>query len=194
MGENMANNIRKKTLFVTKLGVLAALSMVLAFLFHFPIIPAVSFLEYDPADIPIMLGTFALGPWAGLILTVIVSVIQGCTVSAASSWYGIVMHIIATGTYVLFAGLTYKHDKTKRGAILSLIFGVAAWVAVMIPANLFLTPVYLEVIVGLPAEAAKATVKSLLVPILIFNLIKSVLNSAVTFFTYKPLSGILHKQ
>ena len=50
-----------------------AISIVLVALIHFPIFPAVSFLEYDPADISILIGTFAFGPLAGCILTIVTS-------------------------------------------------------------------------------------------------------------------------
>lgn len=185
-------NINAKTLQIAKIGMLAAISIVLVLLIHFPVFPAVSFLEYDPADIPIILGTFAMGPAAGLILTIITSVIQGLTVSAASSWYGIVMHVIATGTYVIVAGLIYKKRKNRKTAIIALIAGILSWTLIMIPANLFLTPVYLQM-VGVPAEAALPTVKALLGWIILFNLVKTTINSVVTFLLYKRVSPLLHK-
>ena len=49
-----------KTLKVVKMGVMVAISVALVYLIHFPIFPVVSFLEYDPADIPILIGTFAI--------------------------------------------------------------------------------------------------------------------------------------
>jgi len=186
------NNVSKKTSDIAKLGILGAISIVLVALIHIPIFPAVSFLEYDPADVPILIATFAMGPLQGFLLTVVVCVIQGVTVSAASGIYGIVMHIISTGCYVLVAGNMYKHKKTKKNAIMSLICGVVTWVLVMIPANLLLTPIYLQAI-GLPPDAASATVKSLLGWIVLFNLIKSGINSVITFFLYKRVSPILHK-
>lgn len=73
-------NVRK----LTALGMLGAISLILVATVHFPIIPAAPFLEYDPADVPILIGTFAFGPVAGFLLTVVVSIIQGMTVSAAS--------------------------------------------------------------------------------------------------------------
>ena len=185
-------NVSKKTTYIAKIGVLAAVSVVLVWLIHIPVFPAVSFLEYDPADVPILLGTFALGPVAGIILTVIASVIQGVTVSAASSWYGIVMHVIATGAFVLTAGIIYKRNKTKKSAIIALVCGTLAMVLVMVPANLLLTPVYLQM-VGVPAEAALPTVKGLLGWIVLFNLIKAGLNSILTFLLYKRVSPLLHK-
>ena len=47
------------------MAMLAALSMVLVAAIHVPLIPVVSFLEYDPADIPILIATMAYGPVAG---------------------------------------------------------------------------------------------------------------------------------
>lgn len=48
---------------------------------------------------------------------IVVAVVQGLTVSAASGVYGIIMHIIATGTFVLVAGFLYQKHKTKKGAL-----------------------------------------------------------------------------
>jgi riboflavin transporter FmnP len=170
---------------VAKLGILTAIGVVLVYLVHFPIIPSVGFLQYDPADVPILLGTFAMGPVAGLLLTVAVAVIQGLTVSADSGLYGILMHIIATGTYVLVAGLIYKRKKTKKNALFALAMGVVSWVLIMIPANLIVTPVFMNTPVSVIVD--------ILPLIILFNLIKSVANSVLTFILYKRVSGILHR-
>lgn len=167
------------------MAMLAAISIVLVSLIHFMIIPALPFLEYDPADIPIMIGAFAFGPAAGLLLTAVASVIQGVTVSAASGAYGIIMHIIATGAYVLVAGYIYKKNKTKKGAVIALVAGTAVMVLVMMPANIFITPVFMG--------TTREVVISLLPLIALFNLIKAGLNSIVTFLLYKRISGFLHR-
>ena len=106
-------NEQNKTAKLSKMAMLAAISIVLVLLVHFPLIPAAAFLEYDPADIPIFIGTFAFGPVAGVILTVVVSVIQGLTVSAGGQIWGIIMHIIATGAFAIVAGNIYGKHKTN---------------------------------------------------------------------------------
>ena len=108
---------KEKTIRLAKMGMLVAISIVLVYFIHFPIFPAVAFLEYDPADIPILIGTFAFGPLAGILLTVVTSVVQGVTVSAASGVYGILMHIIATSVLVFVAGIIYKFNKTIHNKI-----------------------------------------------------------------------------
>lgn len=72
---------------LVSMAMLGAISIVLVSVVHFPLIPAAAFLEYDPADIPILIGTFAYGPLAGLLMTIVVSIIQGVTVSAQSGPY-----------------------------------------------------------------------------------------------------------
>ncbi len=173
-----------KTVRLAKMGMLVAVSIVLVYFVHFPIFPAVAFLEYDPADIPILMGTFAFGPLAGIMLTVVTSVVQGVTVSAASGAYGIIMHIIATSVLVLVAGIVYKKNKTKKGAITGLVLGTAAMVIVMIGANLIITPLFMGV--------KREIVWDLMPFIAGFNAIKAGINGFVTFLLYKRISGFLH--
>lgn len=175
-----------KTRKLTTMAMLIALSVVFVALLHFPIIPAAPFLEYDPADIPILIGTFLFGPLAGLAITVIASVIQGLTVSAANGWYGIIMHIIATGTCVIVAGTIYKRKKNLKRAIIALVIGALSAVAIMIPANLIVTPLF----TGWPVQS----VSELLLPgIIPFNLVKFVINAVVTFLIYKPISKLVKR-
>lgn len=171
---------------LTRMGMLAALSVVLVAIIHFPIFPAAAYLEYDPADIPILIGTFLYGPWCGVLLTLVASVIQGLTVSASSGIYGIIMHVIATGVFCLTAGYIYKAKKTLKGALIALICGTIAMAAVMAGANLIITPLF----TGMPREAIKALLLPVIVP---FNLIKAGINSAVTFLIYKPISRLFSK-
>ncbi len=166
------------------MAMLAAISIVFVSLIHFPLFPAAAFLEYDPADIPILIGTFAYGPIAGFILTVVVSLIQGSTVSAGSGIIGIIMHIVATGSCTLISGTIYQKMKTKKGAAISLSVGVIIMTFAMVLMNLILTPLFM----GAPVEAVMA----MLVPIIIpFNLLKYCINCFITFLLYKSISHLL---
>ena len=69
---------------LTTMAMLTAISIVLVAFVHFPLLPAAPWMEYDPADIPIFIGTFLFGPAAGLGLTAVVAIIQGTTVSAST--------------------------------------------------------------------------------------------------------------
>ncbi len=192
MSENTGKNpstgnggSQQRVVKLAKMGMLAAISIVLVYFVHFPIFPPVSFLEYDPADIAIFMGTFAFGPLAGFGLTVVAAVIQGLTVSAQSGVYGIIMHILATGSFVLVAGNIYKRGKSKKSAVIALLCGTLTMVAVMFGANLVVTPLFMGVSVDV--------VKSLMPFILGFNFIKAGVNSVVTFLLYKRISRFLHR-
>lgn len=176
---------RDQTLRLVKMGSLVAVSIVLVYLIHFPLFPAVAFLEYDPADIPILIGTFTFGPAAGLALTLVTSVIQGVTVSAGSGLYGILMHLIATGTLVVVAGTIYHRKKTKTFAGIGLAAGTAAMAAVMMGANLIITPLFMGV--------TREVVWDLMAFIIGFNIIKAGINGLVTFLLYKRISGLLKR-
>ena len=184
LGEHKLTS-REKTVRLAKMGMLVAISIVLVYFLHVPIFPAVPCLEYDPADISILIGTFAFGPLAGILLTVVTSVIQGVTVSAASGLYGIIMHVISTSVLILVSGLIYKYNKTRKGAVIALLCGVAAMTLVMIGANMIITPLFM----GVPRNI----VWSLMPFIAGFNAIKAGINSVVTFLLYKRISGFLHR-
>jgi riboflavin transporter FmnP len=86
---------------------------------------------------------------------------------------------------VITAGSIYKKEKTKKRAIIALVCGTLAMAIIMIPANLFITPKFM----GMLMEG--------LLPfmpwIILFNFVKAGLNSLVTFLLYKRISPFLHK-
>ena len=174
---------QRKTHFLAHLAVLVAMSVLLVYLIHFPIMPAAPFLEYDPADIPILVGTFLFGPGAGLIITAVACIVQGLTVSASSGIIGIMMHFFATGSYVIVAGLIYVKHHTKGGAVAALIAGTLTMTAVMVAWNLVMTPIFM----GTPRAAVAAMIVPVIIP---FNLIKAALNGAITCVVYKSISRV----
>jgi len=173
---------------IAAMGVFTALSIVLVYFIHLPIFPAVPFLEYDPADIPIIICAYLYGPQHGLILTVIVSVVQGLTVSAQSGWIGILMHILSTGALVIAnSGLRVLLLKRKEKAgvlsraglvnVVSLVAGVVAMTATMGLWNLLFTPMFMGVTLDV--------VLPLMPFIISFNVIKAAINSVIALAVYK---------
>ena len=176
----MRNN---STVRLAKLAMMAAISCVLVLLIRIPFTP-LPFLVYDPADIPIYITTFAMGPGAGVILTLAVSFIQAF-VLGGDGVYGFLMHVLATAVFAVVAGFMYKHKKTKKEAVIALLSGLVVMVAVMCVANIFITPMFM----GTPREA----VIELLPLIALFNVLKGGINGIVTFVVYKRISGFLHR-
>lgn len=176
--------MNNKTNKLVRIAVLSALSIVLVMLVKFPIIPSAPFLEYEPGDVPMLIAAFMYGPLAGLAMTIIVSTIQAFTVSAAAGWVGLVMHVIATGTFVVVSGAIYRRFHTLKGAFGALATGSICMVLIMIPCNLFFTVRFY----GIPYDAVVAMLPTAILP---FNLIKSLANSLIVILVYKPLSRFL---
>jgi riboflavin transporter FmnP len=181
---------------VSGASILAALSVGVIYLVRLPLIPSASFLEYDPADIFILLAGLFLGWQYGLGTLVAASAVQALTVSSGSGVYGFVMHVIATGALLTVTCLV--REITLRKQLKDLIFlpvclvlGCIAMTAVMVPANLLITPAFMSEIMGIPRETVDSMIKDLMFTgIIPFNALKSGINSAIAcvlFFSLKPV-------
>ncbi len=166
-----------KTLKLVRASLLCAISIVLAAFIHFPLIPGVAFLEYDPADISILIVGLSYGTGWGILATVVVSLVQGLTVSSSGGFIGILMHIISTGAFVTSVSLTNK--KTEK-LLISLPAGVITMVVVMIPVNLIFTGIFMK--------TGVAAVAKMLIPAIIpFNLLKAGINAIVAGIIYERI-------
>ena len=174
----MNNKIIKN---ITITAMLAAVSMVLVFV-GFSIFPQVEFLKYDPADVPIMILSFLLGPIYGVACSLIVAIFQAIFWST-DGIVGCVMNILSTCAFVVPAALIYRKNKTKSRAIFGLIIGCLIMTVIMLMFNYFITPVYR----GIPQQA--------IIPLLpwigAFNLIKAIINSVLTFLLYKHIGKVI---
>ena len=150
-----------------------------------PMFTAFPFLSYDAKDVVIVTGGFIFGPLAAFMISLVVSVIEMLTVSDTNI-IGCFMNIAATCAFACTASAIYSKMRSIKGAGIALGIGVVCSVATMLILNYLLTPIYMNV--------PRGTVVKLLVPaILPFNIIKYVLNSALTLIVYKPFVKILRR-
>ena len=178
-------NVKSRTLMLAKMALMTAVSVICSFI-HFPILPAAAFLEFEVSDIPILIAGLVFGPLAGLVIGGISILLHDLMMGPSSGPYGMIMHIIAVGVFVLISSAIYKKFKTKKWGLFSLIIGGLCMAAIMIPANLLITPQFM----GVPVAAVQGMILPILLP---FNLLKAAINTAVVFFLYKRLSPFLHK-
>lgn len=173
---------QKQIVRLVVLAMLAAVAVVLMVFVHIPFPPA-PFLQYDMADMPILLGTLLFGTLPGLTILLITSLIQAFAVSV-DGWIGLLMHFVASGALVVLVGLFQRRHKWSA-TLIGMVLGTAAMTAVMIPMNLILTPLY----TGAPVQAVVA----LLPAIIAFNLLKAGLNCLMTAVVYKALTPFIKK-
>ena len=167
---------------ITTIGVLCAMAMVTNLLISFPLVPAASFLKYDPKDIIIVMGGFIYGPLTSFLIFFICSILE--IMFKGGNALDVLMNMVSTCTFACVAAYAYQKQHTKKGAIVGLIAGVIISAGVMCLWNYVITPIYY----GWPREEVVA----ILVPgILPFNLLKSGINAVITLFLYKPFVNIL---
>lgn len=170
---------------LAQMAMLAAISVILVLLVHFPLIPTAGFLEYDMADVPILLGGMLYGTIPGLLILLVVSLVQAFLLGG-NGWYGLVMHMAASSVLVILVSVLYRRKERFSHALLGMVLGTLGMALVMVPMNLWLTPLYM----GAPREA----VISLLIPAIIpFNLLKAGINCVLTAILFKALTPFLRK-
>ncbi|MBP3414571.1 MAG: ECF transporter S component [Clostridia bacterium] len=165
---------------LTTLAMLAALAVVIG-LFKFPIFPNVSFLEFDFADLPVLISTLLFGPVSGLGVLFIVSVIQAFLLGG-NGVIGLIMHFIASGAVVLLFGLICRKKKSVSRLSLSAVLGTLAITALMIPLNYIFIPILFHV----PTQM----VTDFLPYIIAFNLIKAGVNTALACIMWVPVNKL----
>ncbi len=166
---------------ITTVGMLCAMAVIVNLMIHFPVIPSVSFLKYDPKDIIIVIGGFIFGPLISLIMSAITSVLE--IVYRGGTILDVLMNMISTCTFAMIAAYFYKKMHTKMGAVIGLSLGLAACTISMIIWNYVIDPIYFQM--------PRSAVVAMLPAIALFNIIKCGLNMAVTLFLYKPIVTIL---
>ena len=176
----------EKVLQTNKIKRLVAVAMfaALAYVVHFIHIP-VGFLNLDFKDVVMTVCGMYFGPISGIAIAVLVPVLETITVGGTGI-YGMIMNIIGSVTFVGTASVIYRFRKTLSGAIVGLASAAFAMTAVMVAANLLITPYYMGVSVG----DVVALLPKLLLP---FNAIKSILNASLTLCLYKPLTTVLRR-
>lgn len=182
----MSQKSNKTTFKLATMAMLAALSVVSIFLIHIRLIPAASFLEYDAADIFVMIAGLIFGPVEGLAVLFVASLIQALTVSIDSGIYGFIMHVISSGVFMLVPVLVYrKFGKSTKSLIVGVILGTVSLVLVMIPLNIIITGNYFT-------PMGSQAIIDMLLPIFVpFNLLKGILNSIFSVLVFLPLKSIL---
>ena len=164
----------------TKKLVLLAMFAAVAYLMVLLIrIPVVLFLNYEPKDVVITVGAFLFGPLSGAVVSLLVSLVEMVTISTTGP-VGALMNFLSTCCFVCTAAAIYKKWHTGKGALMGLLLGSAAMIAVMLLWNWLITPMYMGV--------DRQTVEGMLLPVFLpFNVLKAALNTAITLLIYKPL-------
>ena len=191
-----------KVKWMVEVAMLSAVAVVLMLLeFPLPFI-APPFYEMDFSEVPVLVGAFALGPIAGVVIEgikVFLNLLINGTITAG---VGEAANFLVGIAFVLPAGVIYKRLKTKKTAIIGMTVGGTVMSVLSCFVNAYvLIPAYggamgldIGVFVGMAQEIHKgidSLFEMVLLCVLPFNVIKVILVSIVTTFLYKHISPIL---
>ena len=173
-------NVKAKR--ITTIAMLCALAYVVMAVGR---VPVVLFLKYDPKDVVITLGGLIWGPMTACLVSVLVSVLEMFTVSDTGI-LGCIMNILSTCAFACTASAIYRKKRTLAGAVA----GLACRMRGDGQRHAAVELTHYAPLHGYPREA----VAELLLPAFLpFNLLKSGLNSGITFLLYKPVVSSLRK-
>ena len=187
--------------YLTKVSMLTAIAVVLIYLeIPLPFFPP--FLKIDLSDLPALLGGFALGPVAAIIIQLLKNVIHFVIKPDGTGGIGNLANFIVGCALVIPAALIYMKKKNLKRAIIGMAVGLVSMVVIGVFANYFiLWPLYVN-LMGKEAILAMAQVANknisdvgsyVIYAIAPFNALKGAIVCIITGFIYKPLSKILHK-
>lgn len=195
-----------KKLFTTKnlvlMAIFAALAAVLMLLeFPLPFI-APSFYEIDLSEIPVLIGSFIMGPVAGVIMEAVKILLKLLIKGTSTAYVGDFANFVIGCCLVVPASVIYKKYKTKKGAFIGMLVGTVVMAVAGTIMNYFvLIPFYVKAY-GMPLDAIigmGAKINSLisnkwtfvLVCVAPFNIVKGVIDSLITALVYKRISTFI---
>ena len=177
---------RSKTRTVTQIAMLGAIAGILMNLeFPLPFL-APTFYQLDFSEIPVLVGSFAMGPIAGVLIELVKILVHLVTKGSMTAGVGDVANFIFGCTFAVPAGLIYRYKsvKSRKHAVIGMAVGTVLTAVVACFINAF---------VLLPA--VHSSVNNLLtfaaMIIFTFNIFKYALTSLIVFLIYKRIRVVL---
>lgn len=197
----------KEPIFTTRklamIGMFSAIAMILH-LFDFPLFFAPGFYKLDFSELPILVGTFAFGPVAGVMMEFIKILLKLFVKGTSTAFVGDLANFVVGCSFILPASAVYAFRKSKKSAVIACvtgtliltIFGTAFNAIYLLPAFSKLYGMPLEDILAMgaavnPMVAGDSILNFVAACVAPLNLIKGFSVSLVTLLIYKPLSPII---
>lgn len=160
------------------------------------------FLKFDFSEIPVLIGSFVLGPVYGVVIELIKNLIH-LPVSATAG-IGEMSNFLTGSIYVFTAGMIYSKHRTRKGAIAAMLIATASLAVIAVPLNYFVTlPLYVTVLGYTTEKIVEMSngVNPLITDKLTlifwgfvpFNLFKGTVVAFFTFWVYKPISKLINE-
>ena len=185
---------------LVKIGMLAAVAIILM-LFEIPRPFAPSFYEIDFSEVPVLVGCFAMGPFAGALIEFVKILLNFVVTGTDTAGVGEIANFIIGCSLCVPAGLIYRRNRTRKNALIGMAVGTVTMTVIGCFINAFvLLPTY-AVAFGMPMDAlvsmgtaVNSHITNLFTFVMFavapFNLLKGVLVSVIVFLIYKKISPV----
>lgn len=185
---------------MAQIAMLTAVAEILM-LFEIPLPFAPAFYEIDLSEVPILIGCFAMGPVAGVIIETLKILLNFLINSTVTAGVGEMANLAIGCAFIVPAGIIYKKRKCRKNAVIGMIAGTLTMTVIGGFLNAYvLLPAYAAAFGGMDAIISMGTAVNgsitgvqsfVLFAVVPFNLVKGVVVSIVTFLLYKHVSRIL---
>ena len=186
-----------------QIGMLGAIAMILMS-FEIPLWFAPPFYKIDLSEIPVLIGCFAMGPAAGVLIELAKIVLHLATRGSMTAGVGDLANFLIGCAFAVPAGLIYKRMRTKTGAVIGMSAGTAVMTVFGCVINAWVLLPFYAAVSGMPLDALiqmGTTVNAgitdvftfVMFAVAPFNILKGVLVSALTLLLYKKIRPILQK-
>ena len=202
----MEETVKRKLLTtktIVKIAILSALAtVVMALKIPLPFLP--SFYKLEFSEIVVLIGGFALGPAAAVIIEALKVLMNFFIDGTVTAGIGEAANFLMGCSLVVPASIVYMRIKTKKGAVIGCVTGFFSLIVISSLLNYFLLiPAYAKAF-GLPIDAIIGMGSKLngnitdLGTLILFatiplNVIKGLSSILITIIIYKHISGLLKK-
>ncbi|MCI1964669.1 MAG: ECF transporter S component [Oscillospiraceae bacterium] len=187
---------------IAQIGILSGIAFLLM-MFEVPLWFAPAFYKLDFSELPVLIGGFALGPVAGILIELVKVTLYMLIHGSSTAGVGDLANFLIGCSMVVPSAIFYKVHKTRRHAVIGLLLGSLFMIVVGSLMNAYvLLPVYaaayhmpMDALISM-GSVVNPSINSLSTFILMavapFNLFKAVTVSCLTMLLYKRVSPILH--
>ena len=200
MSTNVAEKTKVNTRTLVQIGMLSALAIILM-QFEIPLPFAPAFYKIDFSEVPVLIGCFSMGPFAGVLIELIKVILNVAIKGTMTMGIGDAANFLIGCAFCVPAALIYQKKRTKSGAVTGMVVGTVIMTILGCVLNAYiLLPVYakafempLDALVSMGTEvngAITGLMTFVLFAVAPFNLLKGVLVSFIVFLIYKKISPI----
>ena len=170
--------------YLAKIAMMAALSFGISLL-EFPLFPAAPFLKLDFSSFVPLIGGFALGPVAGVIISLVKEAL--CVIKSSTGGVGQIANFIINTAFILVPTVAYRFRRKFSTVLLALPVGCVLEIGAALLSNRYINfPLFM----GGGAAAAFASLWGYIVA---FNAVKCVAVSVICLLLYKKVGWLLRR-